>query len=85
MEQKQKNIFIAIVVIGILFWFLVPFLRLLNFAVFRIGVPILWFASLFSIWTARKDTPIKVLWTVVICFSYLLGPLFWFFWGKRNT
>jgi hypothetical protein len=60
-------------------------LKLLSLTIFRIGIPILWLAALISILSANKDTPIKVLWVVVIRFSYLLGPLFWFFWGKRNT
>ena len=85
MESKQKKILIAVVIIGILFWFLIPMLKLLSLTIFKIGIPILWLAALISILSANKDTPIKVLWVVVICFSYLLGPLFWFFWGKRNT
>ena len=48
MESKQKNILIAVVIIGILFWFLIPMLKLLSLTIFRIGIPILWLAALIS-------------------------------------
>lgn len=42
-------------------------------------------AGLYSCVTSLKPTNIKLLWILIIVLAPLLGPLLWFFWGKKHT
>ena len=54
-----------------LFLALVPFLLLAG--------------ALYSCLVSPKPTNIKFLWILIVILAPFLGPLLWFFWGKRNT
>lgn len=42
-------------------------------------------AGLVSCVLSNKPTNIILLWIIVIVLAPMLGPLLWFFWGKKNT
>jgi len=42
-------------------------------------------AGLYSCLTSNKPTNTKLLWVIIIVLAPLLGPLLWFFWGRKNT
>ncbi|MEW6303623.1 MAG: PLD nuclease N-terminal domain-containing protein [Verrucomicrobiota bacterium] len=60
-------------------------LTVLGWVLF-VAVPlILLVAGIFSCVASDKKVPLKVLWLLVIFLAPLLGPLLWFFWGKKHT
>ena len=41
--------------------------------------------GLYSCMRSSKQGNTKLLWILIIIVAPVLGPLLWFFWGKRNT
>lgn len=42
-------------------------------------------AGLVSCIRSSKARNLKILWILIIVLAPFLGPLLWFFWGKKNT
>ncbi len=47
--------------------------------------PLLMVVGLISCALSQKSANVKVLWIVIIILAPILGPLLWFFWGRKYT
>lgn len=53
--------------------------RLIGFIIFIIDVLVI-----IDIVKSNKDTEKKILWIIAVVFLPVLGPILWYFLGKRN-
>ncbi|MBM3821318.1 MAG: PLDc_N domain-containing protein [Verrucomicrobia bacterium] len=70
-------LFLANMILGLL-----GFLGALTFGLLPLVLAI---AGLVSCWKSTQPSNTKILWSIIIVLAPILGPLLWFFWGKKNT
>ena len=77
---------VAALLVGLtVFVFLLPLITTAAGFLLALVPVLITIAGLYSCVTSLKPTNIKLLWVLIIVLAPLLGPLLWFFWGKKHT
>ncbi len=78
-------VLLGLVILAVLFKLILVLLSLAVVFAFS-SIPLaLMVAGLVSCIRSSKERTIKLLWILIIILAPCLGPLLWFFWGRKNT
>ena len=78
-------VLLGLVILAVLFKLILVLLPLAVVFAFSFIPLALMVAGLVSCIRSSKERNIKLLWILIIILAPCLGPLLWFFWGRKST